>query len=296
MKIYFGFEQVPILQNTVVTTGSFDGVHIGHQAIINRIKTLATTIHGESVIITFHPHPRKVLYPQTAGKDLHLINTLEEKIELLREAGIDHLVVVEFTLDFAKITAEEFAVDYLHHKLGCSIAVVGFNHHFGHNRLGDYNYLHKIGIKYGMAVEEIPELDLQQETISSTKIRKAIIEGNIQRANAYLNHHYFITAQTKLIENQNELAGYSKYSLFINNEDKLLPPKGIYAISVNNSTEKSVKGLVQIKETDNPLQELYVFTKENLQNGLNKFYFYKRLAVNVASLEEAAKSIDTLIY
>ncbi len=123
MKIFRGFEQVKGIRNPVVTTGSFDGVHIGHKTILNRLRMLADKYDGESVLITFDPHPRKVLYPETAGKGLRLINSQEEKLELLRKAGLDNLIIVEFTREFSKTTSEEFVRDYLHglfESQGCS--------------------------------------------------------------------------------------------------------------------------------------------------------------------------------
>ncbi|HNY15152.1 MAG TPA: adenylyltransferase/cytidyltransferase family protein, partial [Bacteroidales bacterium] len=185
MRIFRGFENVDEIRNPVVTTGSFDGVHIGHKTILNRLRLLADRYQGESVLITFDPHPRKVLYPETAGKGLRLINSQEEKMELLRKAGLDNLIIVEFTREFSRTTSEEFVRDYLHGKLKAKVVVVGFNHHFGFNKEGDYKQLWGWREKFKFEAEEIPEQEVQHETVSSTKIRKAISEGYIQRANAY---------------------------------------------------------------------------------------------------------------
>ena len=126
-----------LIRNPVVTTGSFDGVHLGHKTILNRLKILAEKNDGESVLITFHPHPRKVLYPDTAGKDLKLINSQEEKLELLRKSGLDNVIIIEFTRDFAKTISEQFVKDYLCNILKAKVVVVGFNHHFGFNKDGE---------------------------------------------------------------------------------------------------------------------------------------------------------------
>ena len=192
MKIFRSFEEAKNIRNPVVTTGSFDGVHIGHKTILNRLKMLAEKYNGESVLITFDPHPRKVLYPETAGKDLKLINSQEEKLELLEKAGLDNVIIIEFTREFSKITSEEFVRDILHGILNARVVVVGFNHHFGFNKEGDYKQLWGWQEKYNFEAEEIPEQEVQHETVSSTKIRKAISEGYIQRANAYLDHYYMI--------------------------------------------------------------------------------------------------------
>ena len=180
------------IKKAVVTTGSFDGVHIGHKTILNRLRTIARETGGTSVLVTFYPHPRKVLYPSTQGKDLMMINTQAEKIRLLEKAGLDHLVIIPFTLEFSKTSSVDFIRKILVEKLNVSCVVVGFNHHFGHNREGNFDYLYELGKFYNFSVEEIPEQDIHNEFVSSTKIRKAILEGNIQRANAYLDHEFFM--------------------------------------------------------------------------------------------------------
>jgi riboflavin kinase/FMN adenylyltransferase len=192
MKIFRSFEEASFIRNPVVTTGSFDGVHIGHKTILNRLNMLARKYNGESVLITFDPHPRKVLYPETAGKDLKLINSREEKLELLKKAGLDNIIIIEFTRDFSKITSEQFVRDFLHGMLKAKVVVVGFNHHFGFNQEGDYKQLWALRDKYHFEAEEIPEQEVQHETVSSTKIRQAIKEGFIQKANAYLDHYYIV--------------------------------------------------------------------------------------------------------
>ena len=166
MKIFKNFDEAESIHNAVVTTGSFDGVHIGHKVILQRLKKLADETGGETVLITFHPHPRKVLYPDTAGKDLYLINSQREKIELLEKAGLDNLIIVDFTVEFSKITSVDFVKNILLNKVHARKIVIGFNHHFGHNREGDYEELRKLGIEYGFDVEEIPEQDIQNETVS----------------------------------------------------------------------------------------------------------------------------------
>ena len=182
MKIFRSFEEAKVIRNPVITTGSFDGVHIGHKTILNRLNILAGKCNGESVLITFDPHPRKVLYPETAGKDLKLINSQEEKLKLLEKTGLDNVIIVEFTKEFSRVTSEQFVRDILHGILGAKVVVVGFNHHFGFNKEGDYRQLWEWQGKYNFEAEEIPEQEVQNETVSSTKIRKAISEGYIQRA------------------------------------------------------------------------------------------------------------------
>jgi riboflavin kinase/FMN adenylyltransferase len=232
VNIFHSFDHVGRIRNAVVTTGSFDGVHIGHKVILQRLRKLAQDIGGETVLITFHPHPRKVLYPESAGKDLFLINSQEEKIHLLRKAGLDNLIIVEFTVEFSKITSIEFVRDILLNKLHARIIVIGFNHHFGHNREGDYDALRKLGTTHGFAVEEIAEQDIQNESVSSTKIRKALLDGNIQKANAYLDHQYIIMGLLSTSSQTLEEIGFPSFTLQIEEESKLVPPNGVYAVTV----------------------------------------------------------------
>ncbi len=232
MRIFHDFEHAGDIRNAVVTTGSFDGVHIGHKMILQRLRNIANEIGGETVLITFHPHPRKVLYPESAGKDLFLINSQREKIHLLQKAGLDNLIIVEFTVEFSKTTSIDFVRNILLNKLHARKIVIGFNHHFGHNREGDYEALRRLGAENGFEVEEIPEQDIQNESVSSTKIRKALQDGNIQKANAYLDHQYIIMGKVTRSSHTLEEIGFPCYSLQIEEDCKLVPPNGVYAVTV----------------------------------------------------------------
>jgi len=232
VKIFYDFDHVGTIRNAVVTTGSFDGVHIGHKVILQRLKKLAAEIGGETVLITFHPHPRKVLYPETAGKGLYLINSQREKINLLQKAGLDNLIIVTFTLAFSQITSIDFVRNILLNKLHARKIVIGFNHHFGHNREGDYQALRDLGIANDFEVEEIPEQDIHNESVSSTKIRKAILDGNIQKANAYLDHQYIVMGAANKSSPILEEIGFPCYSVRVEEDCKLVPPNGVYAVTV----------------------------------------------------------------
>jgi riboflavin kinase / FMN adenylyltransferase len=232
MRIFRTFEEARGLRNPVVTTGSFDGVHIGHKTILNRLKMLASRYDGESVLITFHPHPRKVLYPETAGKELRLINSQEEKIMLLEKAGLDNVIIIEFTRDFARTTSEEFVRNYLTGILNAKVIVAGFNHHFGFNKEGDYRMLWDMRAMYGFEAEEIPEQEVEHESVSSTRIRKAISEGYIQRANAYLDHYYLVMGTALRLFPAPAESPLTFYSVPVTDENKLLPSDGIYAVNI----------------------------------------------------------------
>src|SRR3954469_22456332 len=173
MQVHRSTINLPVFRNAVVTIGTFDGVHTGHQQIIAQLKEEAHAIGGETVIITFHPHPRKVV----AHKEVFVLNTLDEKIELLREKGIDHLVVVPFDEHFASQSAKEYVEHFLFEKFHPHTVIIGYDHRFGHGRQGDYHLLEDFGKQLGFLVKEIPEHVLNNVTVSSTKIREALLNS-----------------------------------------------------------------------------------------------------------------------
>lgn len=232
MKIYYDFEHLDEIRNAVVTTGSFDGVHTGHKVILERLKKLAFDIGGETVLITFNPHPRKVLYPDTYGKDLRLITSLREKTELLSRAGLDHLIIVNFTKEFSKMSSGSFISDILIRKLHAKKIVTGYNHHFGHNREGDTELMMQLGKESGFDVDEIPEQEVQQESVSSVSIRKALSEGDISKANRYLGHSYIITGKCSFLKSHAKGSPYFSYRIRLEEESKLLPPDGTYPVII----------------------------------------------------------------
>ncbi len=306
MKIFRGFEEAKGIRNPVVTTGSFDGVHIGHKVILNRLRMLAEKYKGESVLITFEPHPRKVLYPDTAGKDIKLINSHEEKLYLLRKAGLDNVIIVEFTREFSKITSEEFVSDYLHGVLNAKVVVVGFNHHFGFNKEGDYRHLWGWREKYNFEAEEIPEQEVQHETVSSTKIRKAISEGYIQRANAYLDHYYMIIGkpENSLFTATPLLPSFLKIP--VTEECKILPATGIYAVSVVTDNHNTKGMALILQETGKAAEVLInVFENEDKYAGKTVSVLFQKMirgSVNLLDpgiqkrLNDAKAEIYELIY
>ncbi len=245
MKIHYSLEDLKGIKNPVVTTGSFDGVHVGHKAIIRRLKKLARDISGETVLITFDPHPRRVLYPDAEGKDLLMILSQKEKIELMEKTGLDHLMIIRFTKEFSQISSSDFIENILVGMLHAKIVVVGFNHQFGHRREGDFEYLYKLSRTHAFDVEEIPEQDIQNESVSSTKIRTALLQGNIQRANAYLDHYYIVKGTPLFLSQRTMDFERDVFSLFIEEKVKLIPPDGVYAVSITCDDWTS-KGLLSI--------------------------------------------------
>lgn len=317
MKIHYGLDNIGHIKNPVVTTGSFDGVHVGHKTILNRLNEIASSINGESVLITFHPHPRKVLFPDTAGKNLLLINSQAEKIELLSKTGIDHLIIIEFTREFSEVSSIDFIRNILVGKLRSKKVVIGFNHHFGHNREGDFEYLYELGQYYGFGVEEIPEQDIQKETVSSTLIRKALLEGKIQRANAYLDHLFIIIGNLSRGSDSCKELGLETYRLPLTEDCKLVPPDGVYAISLLCSG-KYYKGILNIKNSFAPevrniqeiLIDIHLFEGPTEQHGaligkLATVFFVKRMRDELEftnklelkyKLKDDLREVEELIY
>jgi len=313
MQVHHGFDDAKNIKSAVVTTGSFDGVHIGHKTIINRINEIARKIGGESVLITFFPHPRKVLYPETQGKDLMFINSQKEKIELLRKTGLDHLIIVNFTLEFSRVSSHDFIRNFLVEKLNAKYIIVGFNHHFGHNREGDYSYLYKLKEELGFEVEEIPEQDIQHETVSSTTIRKSIKEGRIQRANAYLDHQYIIIGALGKGTHYFTEVGFPTLTVQIEELGKLIPPNGIYAISLEwDGMFYKAMLIIWVDSNDNQIHSLNQNVEIHILDFDNRFpdsdaiiYFQKHISsglnVNNSShlkqlLVKGKQIIDDLIF
>jgi riboflavin kinase/FMN adenylyltransferase len=291
MRIFRSFEEASVIQSPVVTTGTFDGVHIGHRTIIKRLKKLASEHDGESVLITFHPHPRVVLYPETAGKGLKLICSQEEKIELLRKAGLDNIIIIEFTRHFARITSEEFVRDILCGTLGAKVIVVGHNHHFGFNQQGDYRTLWAWREKYGFEADEIPMQEVQNETVSSTRIRQALTEGYIQRANAYLDHFYLVIG-TAVEEDPAISPQVPMIRIPVSDVTKLLPAPGLYAVSCAAETYFS-RGMAFIPDNAAPLPDLFLHL-ENYESDIPgkrmTLFFHKRLDASRMTAD-AAKAL-----
>lgn len=298
MKIYYGFDEVENIKNAVVTVGSFDGVHMGHQVIINKLKELARIQEGESVVITFHPHPRRVLYPETTGKDLLMINTRKEKIHLLERAGIDHLIFVEFTKDFSNTTSAQFVNEYLIKKLNTKVYVTGQNHHFGKNRDGDIDELTKLGNELNFKVELIHLQDIQNVDVSSTLIRESIIRGKLNKANLYLTHPYFVIGQLSTGSQLYKRMGYNTFRMDLGDKYKLIPPCGSYKVRINFSGRID-DGIALISTCTNSLNEsvLDIYTKKmdihHLQVKDVIIYFLEEL--NVQDEEKKGSLLNSIM-
>ena len=230
MKIHHGLDEYKKVKNAVVTVGTFDGVHIGHSRIFKRMVKLAEECDGETVVVTFHPHPRLVIHPDS--KNLKFINTQDKKYDLIKKYGIDHLVIIPFTREFASTDAKSFIKDMLFRKIGICQLVVGYDHHFGKNRKGSFDELLSLATELGFEVEQIPVQDIDNIAISSTKIRNALKEGNIKTANTLLGYEYSITGKVVEGNKIGRKIGFPTANTELKDEYKLITAIGVYACRV----------------------------------------------------------------
>lgn len=243
MKVYQRLEDFTALPNAIVTTGTFDGVHVGHKKIISRLQSLAAATGGETVILTFHPHPRLVLFPD--DNDLRLLSTQAEKIDLLKQLGVHHLVVIPFNKEFSRISSLDFVRSILVKQIGAKKLVIGHDHHFGRNREGSFEHLKEFGPLYGFDVEEIPVQDVDHVAVSSSKIRQALLEGNIKVANEYLGYSYSLSGKVVKGNQRGRSIDYPTANIQIDEGRKLFPAIGVYAVKVIVSG-KTYHGMMNI--------------------------------------------------
>lgn len=230
MKIYHGLEDFNKLNCAVVTSGTFDGVHLGHQKILHRLNEIATANGGETVVITFWPHPRLVLHPE--DDSLKLLNTFEEKAELLKDHGVQHLIRIPFTREFSQLTSDEFVSKILIDTIGTRKLVIGYDHHFGKNREGSFEQLKENAPRYGFEVEEIPRQDVDHIAVSSTQIRKALEEGDVENAMTLLGNAYRLTGRVVPGDKLGRILGFPTANIEIDTRYKLVPSDGVYAVRV----------------------------------------------------------------
>jgi riboflavin kinase / FMN adenylyltransferase len=243
MKIYHNLDDFVKLEYAVVTSGTFDGVHLGHQKILNRLKEIASRNGGETVVITFWPHPRFVLNP--SDTKLKLLNTFEERIELIKQQGIQHLLRIPFTKEFSNISSLEFIQNILVERIGTKKLVIGYDHKFGKNREGSFDQLKMKGPKFGFDVEEIPKQELEQVAISSTKIRESLENGDVKTADHLLGRPFSLTGRVVQGEKLGRMLGFPTANLDLDSHYKLIPAEGIYAVHVQHEA-KQYQGMLYI--------------------------------------------------
>lgn len=299
MQVHRDIENLPAFRNAVITIGTFDGVHMGHRQVIDKLKTEARAINGETVIITFHPHPRKVVSSTILG--IRLINTLDEKIELLEQLGINHVVVVPFTDAFANQPAEEYVKNFLIDKFRPHTIIIGYDHHFGRDRLGDYRLLEKLSNKYNYQLKEIPKHILENISISSTNIREAILHSDIATADTLLGYEFFFSGVVVHGDKLGRTLGYPTANLKVTDEEKIVPGNGIYAVYAQpESFAERLKAMMSIgfrPTVDGKKRVIEVnifdFNKEIYGQSLKVFVKkYLREEIKFDGLDALVKQID----
>jgi riboflavin kinase/FMN adenylyltransferase len=253
MQVFRDIDHLPGFRNAVVTIGTFDGVHLGHQQIIHQLREEAAKVNGETVIITFHPHPRKVI---DANKPpIGLLNTLDEKISLLGQHGLDNLVIVPFTNKFSNQSAKEYITDFLVQKFRPRTLIIGYDHHFGKGRQGDYHLLEDLADEYHYSVKEIPEHVINNIAISSTRIREALLVGHVEVANDFLGYEYSFEGKVVQGDKRGRTIGYPTANIEISDPEKLVPGNGVYAVKaelestkyeVRSTMDKVLSGMMNI--------------------------------------------------
>ncbi|PCI97098.1 MAG: riboflavin biosynthesis protein RibF [Flavobacteriales bacterium] len=281
MKIYNCIEDFKTTSKTAVTIGTFDGVHNGHKVIIEQLKNAAKTIDGESVILTFFPHPRMVLYPD--NNDLRLLNTINERILMLEKSGVDHLIIHPFSKEFSRLNSTEFVRDILVNKLNVTTLVIGYDHHFGRNREGSFEHLQELAPLYGFKVEEIAAQEIQQVNISSTKVRLSLLSGEINAANQFLGYHYFIKGTVIDGNKIGKTINFPTANIKVDEWYKLIPTKGVYAVKtiVNGNVFDGMLNIGNrptINENNNETIEVNIFNfDEDIYTKEIQIEFYDRI-------------------
>jgi len=299
MKVHRDIENLPAFRNAVITIGTFDGVHMGHRQIISSLKEEAKAINGETVIITFHPHPRKVVASTILG--VRLINTLDEKLQLLEQLGVDHVVVVPFTDAFANQPAEDYIKNFLVDKFHPHTIIIGYDHRFGKERKGDYYLLEQKAPEFGFKLKEIPKQILEEISISSTKIREALLEGKIEIADKLLGYEFFFSGIVVHGDKLGRTFGYPTANLRIPEEEKIIPGNGIYAVYAQpEGYQERLRAMMSIGfrptvDGKKKVIEVYIFDfdKDIYDQTLKVFVKkYLREEIKFDSIEELIRQMD----
>lgn len=243
MKVHKDINLISGIQKPILTVGTFDGVHIGHQSIISRINELADKLGGESVLLTFHPHPRMVLFPD--DDTLKLINTIDEKLDLLARYGLKHVINIPFVKEFSRMSPVEYVRDILVNQIGIDTIVIGYDHHFGRNRQGNLKLLQELAPLYEFNVEEISAQDIDEITVSSTKVRKSILDGDIKSANEFLGYRFMLSGKVVKGKQIGRAIGFPTANLFIEDKHKIIPKNGVYIVNVKFENNE-YKGILNI--------------------------------------------------
>ena len=294
MKIYHNIDEFKPIKNAVVTIGTFDGVHLGHRKILSKIKELADAINGETVILTFFPHPRMILHPE--DQSIKMINTINEKAVLLEQLGVDHLIITPFSRDFSNQTAEEYIRDVLVDQIGTKKIVIGYDHRFGKDRQGGLAELQHFGPVYGFEVVEIPEQDIHDVAVSSTRIRQALLNDQIDLANEFLGYPFFVTGKVTRGDQIGRTMGYPTANILIEETYKLIPADGIFSVKVQvNGQEYKGMGYIGHRPTISGMTRnievnIFDFNQDIYTQDIRmEFFHFVRGDIKFESLDQLRK-------
>jgi len=297
VKIYKNLDNFSAV-NAVVTVGTFDGIHAGHQKIFDKLKYLAKKLNGESVVFTFWPHPRMVLDPK--GDKVFMLNSIEEKIELIEKQGIDKLIIYTFNEDFSKLSYCDFVEKLLYQKIKMKGLIVGYDHKFGHDREGDFIKLKTCANLYGAEIQKVSALAKNGVNISSTLIRKLLFEGNIYEANKLLSTNFSLVGKVIQGKKLGRNLGFPTANIHIENSYKIVPKKGVYAVEVEYNNKKfygmlniGVRPTISESKKEQTI-ETHIFNfNHDIYNSVIKIIFYKRIRneMKFSNVEELKKQL-----
>jgi riboflavin kinase/FMN adenylyltransferase len=295
LNIYHQLSDFTKLPNAVVTIGTYDGVHLGHQKIIKRLCELAKATGGETVILTFFPHPRMIIDPE--NQDLKLINTIKEKAEILANLGVDHLIITPFTRDFSNLSPTDYIKNILIDTIGTKHIIVGYDHRFGKDRKGGMKELIEFSKVYNYSIEEIPEQDINDVAVSSTKIRKALLSGDVSLAAEYLGYHFAINGPVIKGDKIGRTIGFPTANIFVEETYKLIPGDGIYAVTVEMSFEEESKNS-EVKSQNTNLNNALSTFNSQLSTYKGMAYIGQRPTINgmTRNIEVNIFDFDKEIY
>jgi riboflavin kinase/FMN adenylyltransferase len=276
MKVFYDLKNWAFEGRGIVTIGTFDGVHLGHQKILRRLNQLKEKKNGKSIVFTFQPHPRKILFPDQG--DLQLLTDQNEKIELLKNLGIDYTIVYPFSLEFSQIEPEKFIKEILVDTLNVKTLVIGYDHRFGKNRSGNIDSFKKAAPLYDFEVEEIAAKDVNDINVSSTRIRKALFEGDLITAASFLGYNYFLSGEVIHSKKLGRTIGYPTANIQVKDADKLIPRMGVYFVGVS---VEDFKGYGMMNIGTNPTTD----KDDNLKLEVNIFNFDKDIYTKTITVE-----------
>ena len=292
MAIFYETTKLPRFKNAVITIGTFDGVHLGHKVILQQVVNKAREVDGESVLLTFEPHPRKLLFPE---QSLKILTPLQQKLELLTQEGIQHIIVVPFTKAFAGLSADAYIKDFLVDQIQAHSIVIGYDHHFGNDRKGNINLLKTYADSCNYKVHEIPAQLIEEAAVSSTKIRHALQSGNVKDASAMLGRPYSIIGNVVHGAQLGRTIGYPTANIKPIDDEQLIPENGVYAIKAkwNHTLYDGMLNIGNRPTVSNELTlhiEAHLFNfNENIYNQSLEIIFIDRLRS-----EQRFSSLDEL--